>query len=376
MSGTLIHMKDSIQSAIAPRALDCGYVEAAHRRVGELYTQKVESLEPPTRFELEQALGGKVEKCELWKTNWRNQVYRIYRVELPGGRVAIAKQLVMGTRTRLQYQFDQLEALGKLQIPGLRVPKPLALLASKRVCVMELAPGKTIEALVWNRSTADELLRACELAGKILAQVQIGWTEKICPMPVEALARDLAVAPWHLSSHEQKILESTLEALARAEVRVGQVYYDYKPANLLFENDLLFLIDPPDVLRQGVHLWDFSWFCGSMRSHLWRFSLRRPFDRRRAIVRQTLAAFQRGYLASFPESHPEPALFSLAARLFELQRTAVLITMQKGKVNLARQKRPIARDGALGNSLANRITLPLLEMEKRWLFLQLARELP
>jgi hypothetical protein len=28
------------------------------------------------------------------------------------------------------------------------------------------------------------------------------------------------------------------------------------------------------------------------------------------------------------------------------------------------------------HSLANRITLPLLEMEKRWLFRQLARELP
>jgi hypothetical protein len=36
----------------------------------------------------------------------------------------------------------------------------------------------------------------------------------------------------------------------------------------------------------------------------------------------------------------------------------------------------IARDGALGNSLANRITLPLLELEKRWLFRRLARELP
>jgi hypothetical protein len=28
------------------------------------------------------------------------------------------------------------------------------------------------------------------------------------------------------------------------------------------------------------------------------------------------------------------------------------------------------------NSLANRISLPLLENEKRWLFRQLARELP
>jgi hypothetical protein len=50
--------------------------------------------------------------------------------------------------------------------------------------------------------------------------------------------------------------------------------------------------------------------------------------------------------------------------------------MQKGKIDLARQRMPIARDRSLGNPLANRITLPLLEVEKRWLFLQLARELP
>jgi hypothetical protein len=66
----------------------------------------------------------------------------------------------------------------------------------------------------------------------------------------------------------------------------------------------------------------------------------------------------------------------LAARLFDLQRTAVLITMQKGKVDMARQVMPISSAGRVANSLANRITLPLLEMEKRWLVRQLARELP
>jgi hypothetical protein len=50
--------------------------------------------------------------------------------------------------------------------------------------------------------------------------------------------------------------------------------------------------------------------------------------------------------------------------------------MQRGKVNLARQRLPIGRDRLLGNSRANRIMLPLQKMEKRWLFLQLARELP
>lgn len=366
-------MKDSIQTAIASRTFDCSYIEAAHRRVEEMRTSPAHPLELPTVVELEQALGGKVEKCELWTTNWRN---RVYRVELASGGAALAKQVVRGTDAMVQYQYDQLGVLARLQIPGLRVPKALALLRAKRVCVMEFARGKTIQALVWDRINEDDMILACELAGKILAQIQIAQTEQICPMPVEALARDLAAAPWHLSSREEAILESALESLAGAKVRIGHVYYDYKPANLLFENDQLSLVDPPDVLRQGVLLWDFSCFRSSMRRHLWRFSLRRPFDRRRAMIKDAIAGFQRSYLASFDKLYPELALFATATLLFELQRTAVLLTMQKGKVDLARQRMPIARHRSLGNSLANRISLPVLEIEKRWLFLQLARELP
>src|SRR5437667_3437263 len=371
--GTLIQMKDSIQSAIAPRAFDCGYIEAAHQRVEDMRTSPAHALEPPTLLELEQALGGKVEKCELWTTNWRN---RVYRVELASGGAALAKQVVRGTDAKVQYQYDQLGVLARLQIRGLRVPKALALLRAKRVCVMEFARGKTIQALVWDRTNEDDMILACELAGKILAQIQIAQTEEICPMPVEALARDLAAAPWHLSSREQTILESALESLAGANVRIGHVYYDYKPANLLFENDQLSLVDPPDVLRQGVLPWDFSCFRSSMRRHLWKFSLRRPLDRRRAVIKEAIALFQRSYLAGFDKLYPEPALFPAATRLFELQRNAVSITMQKGKMTIARRKMPIEREGNLGNSLANRCMLPLLAMEKRWLFLQLARELP
>jgi len=379
-TGTPIHMKDSIQSGVAPGATGSGHIRAACRRVEAMGASVGNPVQPPTVFELEEALGERVQTYELLGKNWRN---RVYRVQLATGNAALAKQVVMGTDAMLQCQYDQLGALATFQIPGLRVPKALALLREKRVCVMEFARGKTIQALVRDRTSGDDLISACELAGKILAQMQIARTEQICPMPVEALARDLAGAPWHLSFREQTILESALESLARAKVSIGHLYYDYAPDNLLFENDQLSLVDPPDVSRHGVLLWDFSCFRGSMRRHLWRFSLRRPFDRRRAMITEAIALFQRSYLTSFDKPYPEPALFTAATLLFELQRTAVLLTMQKGKVNLARQRLPIARDRSLGNALANRIMLPLQEMEKRWLFLekrwlflQLARELP
>ena len=46
--GTLIQMRDSIQSAIAARVFDCGYIEAAHGRVEEMRTSPADALEPPT----------------------------------------------------------------------------------------------------------------------------------------------------------------------------------------------------------------------------------------------------------------------------------------------------------------------------------------
>ena len=77
---------------------------------------------------------------------------------------------------------------------------------------------------------------------------------------------------------DKGMLQSALEILLGAEVSIGQVYYDYTPANLLFENDQLSLVDPPNLLRQGVLLRDFSRFGSSMRRDLWRFSLRRLCD--------------------------------------------------------------------------------------------------
>jgi hypothetical protein len=366
-------IKHSIQSAmITPSPIfECDFVRTAQLRVAEIQASAANPVDPPTLLELEHALGERVQKCELWAQNWRN---RIYRIELTSGRAALAKQAVRGTEAMVQCQYDQLELLSKLDIPGMRVPKALAFLRAKRAYVMEFAPGKTIESLLWNRSGRPDLLLACELAGKILAQMHILRTEKIAPMPVEPLARDLTAAPWHLSSREQKILQLAIKTFARAELRLGQIYYDYKPANLLFDNTALFLVDPPDMVRQGAHLRDFAAFQSSMRRHLWRLSLRRPFDRRRVGIRQGMAAFEHGYLANVGTPYPEPRLFGFVVRFFELQRTAVLMTMQKGKINMARQVMPTSTAGRVGNSLANRIALPLLDMEKRWLFRQLAHE--
>jgi len=188
-----------------------------------------------------------------------------------------------------------------LQIPALRVPKALALLREKRL----------FQALVRDRTSGDDQISACELAGKILALMQIAQTEQICPMPVDALACDLAEAPWHLSSREQTILESALENLAGAKVSFGHVYYD-TPANLLFENDQLSLVDSARCVPAGSAALGFFMLPEQMRYHLWRFSLRRPFDRRRAMIKRAIAVFHRSYLANLDKLYDEPALFAAA----------------------------------------------------------------
>src|SRR5437016_10588755 len=143
-------MKHSIHSAITPSpAFDCDFVRAAQLRVAEMHASTAHPVEPPNLLELEQALGERVQKCELWAQNWRN---RVYRIGLASGRAALAKQAVRGTEAMVQYQYNQLELLSKLDIPGMRVPKALAFLRPKRVYVMEFAPGETIESLLWNRS--------------------------------------------------------------------------------------------------------------------------------------------------------------------------------------------------------------------------------
>ena len=365
-------MNGSILPDTAPRPVDFGFVQGAWRRIEAMRSSGFDSMEPPTVGELEEALAQAVKKYELLAENWRN---RIYRIELATGDLVLGKQLVMGTDAMLRCQYEQLRDLKRLHVPGLGVPDIFALLPEKRLLLIQFVPGTTIETLAW---TSEDVVPASALAGRALAQFQLARTESIGPIPVDVIARDFAMAPLRFSRWEEKIFRSALEALAAAEVRIGHVYYDYKPANLIYQNDqLLFLIDPPDIPWWGAHLWDYACFRSSMRRHLWRVSLRRPYDQhQRAIIRQSLIAFEQGYLETFATRNPEPPLFAPAVRLFELQRNAVLTTMQKAKVALARQRHPAARDNRFGNPFLNRLTLPLLEAERRWLCHQLARELP
>jgi hypothetical protein len=91
--GTLIRMKDSIQSAIAPSATGSSHIRAASRRVEAMGASVGNPVQPPTVFELEGGAGragadARTVGKELAKPGLSSQ--------LATGDAALAKQVVMG----------------------------------------------------------------------------------------------------------------------------------------------------------------------------------------------------------------------------------------------------------------------------------------
>lgn len=363
-------MRHTDSPAITDEEVNLGFIRAAHWRVRDMKEAKTFLLDPPTLEDFSEAMREKAVAYRLLGENWRN---RIYRVVLKSARAVVAKQLVVATDGMLHYQYGQHAELTRLHIPGLHVPEALALLPDKRLYFMEFAHGKTLDVIL--RDRGDNLLRASQLAGEVLAQMHSARMERMAPVPIEALARDFNAAPWHLRSKERRVIDAVLDILASAQMPIGPLYYDYKPANVLFRENELQLIDPPDTRRIGLYLWDFALFRSSMRRHLWRFTLRRPHDnRQKSRIRSAIDAFESAYRDQVTGVEP-PHLFALAAWLFELQRNGLLTTMQRGKIDVTKRNQKDDLTNALGSSLMNYVSLSLLAIERKWLIAQLGREL-
>jgi hypothetical protein len=350
--------------------IQCGQVTATRERFQELRASQSALVTAPTLAELEEALHQPIGACELQHRNWRN---RVYRVELGNGTVLTAKQVLMGTDATVRRQFDELEYLSQLQVPGLQVPKPVALLPEKRILIMEFVRGETITALLSSRARAKEGLRACELAGAVLARLHRGWEEAVCPLPVEQLAEDMATAPWRLSRGQKEILRRILAELTVARVSVGRMHYDYEPDNLLLDGEQLFVVDPSAGCHRGIQLFEVATFRSALRRRLSMRWVRQPSGWRRGLLDQAIAQFHKGYLAQGGGADLEPRLFTLAVRFFELQRLGQMFVGQKEKIDMARQKGQFGWQ--VGGPSMHRGQLGLLDLYKGWLFRQLARQL-
>ncbi len=141
-----------------------------------------------------------------------------------------------------------------------------------------------------------------------------------------------------------RMLETVLQNLAAAEISVGRLYYDYKPANTVFDQGILHLIDPPDTLREGIHLWDVALFRSSMRRHLWRYTLRHPLAcERRTATLAAIRAFQQSYVAALPGDG--------ASQYFDAIVSLPRITTHRGAQSIGREMCSALRERVLRRRL-------------------------
>lgn len=322
---------------------------------------------------LEKRLGQGVHRCELWRRSWRTRVYRVWPVQ---GAPVVVKQFRLATDEELTSEYAALGELSRLQIRGLKVPRPIALLPQQHAYALEPAPGRSLKSLFWDRADSD-LVRACTLAGGVLARLHLRWMENISPVPVDALAADLAAMPGGLSDAEQTTIRRACSQLAPVQVPVGRVYLDFKASNIFCDNSALALIDPPERRQQSLLLWDVTTLLRDLRWQMWKAHLLRPWRLSYTRVEEALAAFERHYTRTLTRRHPVAEVPPLLLDLLQLQQTGQIMALQRGKLQLAARN-----PGLLGGNgwmtqetLVARASLPILRLQKRRLVRRLSDRL-
>jgi hypothetical protein len=323
---------------------------------------------------LEEALGEPVARCELWWAKW---VSRIYRVELVRSGTVIAKQLCTQSEAELLQEYEQLRALARLPVAALHTPRPIAVLAARRTYLVELARGRSLEALFWDATGSADLPKACGVAGQVLARIHAAWTTAVCPLPVEDLWDDLMAMPGGFSTRARRTLRRALDGLGAHPVAVGQLYLDFNPRNVFYHEGNVSLIDPPEEHRQGILLWDCATFGADLRRELWKAALLRPWRRRRALVEESLASFAQAYWTTYAGAYPDIPASPLLGRILELQRVGQLMAqrVEQFRLVLCHKKNPLPRStNRFRAALFALASLGLLETQKRWLLRRIARE--
>lgn len=357
-----------------PEPLHQGLIEDARAWMNRLRAEHLVLPAVLTPADLEDALGTRVESLQLWRVNWRN---RIYRVNLHGGATVVAKQMLVPTDAEVTQEYRQLSLLAELSVPGLRVPRPRAVLPARQTYVMDFLPGATIQAMFWKRGPAAQWRQVCGLAGQVLGRLHRRWTDRLCPVPVHDLAVDLGQMPGGFTPAQWDTIRHALDRVQYRQTPVGYLYLDFKAENILATQSAVALIDPPPRFRLGILLWDFATFRASLCAQLWK-SLASPGARRlRWRMEDGLAAFEQAYFSAGGHSCIYPTIDPVLVRLLELQHVGQMLAFQVGKLHLAVQHdNPLRRSGRylreIGATLA---WLPLLRLRKQSLLRRLRRDL-
>ena len=326
---------------------------------------------PIDRTDLENGLGEPIRACELWRSSWRTRVYRVRR---ENGETLVVKQLCVAPESELTQEFATLNELAGLRVPGLQVPRPVALLPGHNAYVMEVAHRQGPEVGVLERQ-GPRPRASLRASRRRLAELHLRWTENVRPVPTAGLADDLAAIPGGFTKVEWAMLRRTLDQVGRMSVAVGRVYLDFKASNVFFQDGTVTLIDPPERRHRTLLLWDVATFLRYLRWQVWKAHLLRPWRPRHALVEQGLAAFQRKYVQVFARYHTRAEVPPLLLDVLQLQQTGQILALQEGKLRLARRDRgPLNINGRLAQeTTAALASLPMLRLQKRRLLRRIAR---
>lgn len=334
-------------------------------RVTECETYPVPEL---TAQQLSEGLDRDVVSCRLWKANLRN---RIYRVTFSDGIEAVAKQACLGEGQALENEFESLQALSRLELGEMaEIPAPIAYLRKQRTYLIPFIQGVPVDILI-RKGQRRELLEACQLAGRSLARIHTNWTREIREIPVDDLIDDLQQLAVRLSRREEAVLSAAVDDLRGHATLIGQPFLDYKPANLIYDNNRIFLIDAPEEQRQSeILLWDVAVFGRGLRHEISKSVRRRSIGN---VVRDAFHKFEQAYRETQPLALPLDK-FRLLANVLELQRLGQLIALQRGKSRNACRGRLSRNSGPLRYLRAARsfAPLPLLRLQAHRLIAQLA----
>lgn len=349
-----------------------GRIADARSRWQAIQVDPARLSSPLTRDQLAAALSTAVESCQVWQANWRN---RIYRVTLGDGTVAVAKQACIQQNRELACEFAALQRLAALQIPRLRVPRPIAYLSALQTYLMEMAPGEPLDGLL-RQGRRREFVRACGLAGEVLAQIHNGWCSGHQPLEVDALASELLSIPLKLTRGQRDTIQAVLHVLSKRTLPIGQPYLDFKAANVLFDGCSLALIDPPEEQFDAEPLiWDVGVFTVSIEHILWKCIGRRAWRGARKAVSMGISRFQRTYRRHLAGLRIPSQEFRLLTQIVRLQRVGQLIALQNSKLQSGCRRRiPFtSRDSRLLGVLTESIPLPLLAAHSHYLLLQMSQ---
>lgn len=210
---------------------------------------------------ISETIGKKIEGYNVWIEN-RNSI--IYKIEIDNY-IIVGKQSKFRNSKNLEYEYNSLKELAKIQCEKLLVPKVLGLNLEFNIFFMELVDGVTLASAVNNRNL---LYRSIGLIANVLNSIHTLWYKKNVRGVVEQIIADIKTISGGINKKEKNVLNDIRALFNKEYLPVGKLYYDLAPINMYLNDHEITLIDPPEEEIIGLLYWDLATFIFGLKQEL------------------------------------------------------------------------------------------------------------